>query len=165
MKCLNVMLLVISLVICAFSSVSEATESSRLRSTKVTLKQLEISNSPQHQQPQGILHEGSVDEGTENDEGDDDGDDNASLKDENEISMKRYLVRDNTTLTELLDHTYITSYDRSEWLFVGILILVLPLVVGFICAYSHRYAFFTSRMSFLSNTKCKHTIASLSYSF
>jgi exonuclease V gamma subunit len=50
----------------------------------------------------------------------------------------RYLVRDNTTMSELMNHTAMTSYDKSEWIFVGILMVVVPLVMGLLCANFHR---------------------------
>ncbi len=66
---------------------------------------------------------------------------NEELIDDNitdDYGTMRYLVRDNTTMSELMNHTVMTSYDKSEWIFVGILMVVVPLVMGLLCANFHR---------------------------
>jgi len=70
-----------------------------------------------------------------------DDDDTISLYDDDDIL--RDLVRENTTLEALFDHTAMTTYDKSEWaLFFGI-VLVAPLLVGITCALFHTETFAT----------------------
>ena len=53
----------------------------------------------------------------------------------------RDLIRENTTLSRLVDHTTLTSYDESEWWLLFFLMLVAPALVGLVCAISCHVAF------------------------
>lgn len=67
-------------------------------------------------------------------DGDGDGDDDEN----NNNKMIRELMRDNTTVQDLIDHTAMTTYSKGEWmLFFGILGL-LPVVMGILFAITYR---------------------------
>jgi len=53
----------------------------------------------------------------------------------------RDLIRENSTIAELVDHTTLTSYDTGEWWLLFFLMLVVPALVGLVCAISCHIAF------------------------
>ena len=60
-----------------------------------------------------------------------------------EYIIEREMIRDNVTLSELIDHTALTTYDKSEWWLLAGLVCLAPIFVGLICAASNLIAFET----------------------
>lgn len=65
-------------------------------------------------------------------------------KDDN---FDRDLVRGNTMLSYLVDHTQLSTYDKREWQFLFILILAISALVGIVRAVSCDIAFASSEES------------------
>lgn len=60
-----------------------------------------------------------------------------------EYTIEREMIRDNVTLSELIDHTALSTYDKSEWWLLAGLVCLAPIFVGLICAASNLIAFET----------------------
>lgn len=125
----NVFNVFIILLLFHATCTSQAASSSDPNAAKGALGKENL-RSPYRQQHESLLYDEFID---------DDGDDDRiymSNTDENEII--RDILRENATLSGLFDHTDMTTYDKSEWIFIGVLVGLFPMLVGLICAYSHR---------------------------
>mmetsp|Transcript_18033 Transcript_18033/g.27368 ORF Transcript_18033/g.27368 Transcript_18033/m.27368 type:complete len:186 (+) Transcript_18033:294-851(+) len=70
-------------------------------------------------------------------------DDIDGVSDENEQYIirqqqrQRYLMRENTTMTYLVDHTDLTTYDASEWAIFFVILIIFPILTGTAIALFH----------------------------
>lgn len=55
---------------------------------------------------------------------------------------RRQLLRQNTTLSKLIDHTDMTSYDSGEWGIFMLMFIFVPIMIGVSCALFHMVHFY-----------------------